>query len=232
MSDKVKIILLGVTALIIGVIGGGGYGMLQVNEMKLSLMSATQEKERARQSAERLLRMNEAAAVKYSKVLGRLIMAAAAPPLAVPSAAAPAQSQTAPDLPATTPAQSQSAPDLPAGTASAPAPAPAALDPARLIDEVRAILAVRDGLRASLDGVRASMNSEFDALAVELGNAAPDAGKVKQILEALKQNWPRKEKDMEVATRRLLVDFGLLQAPQLLRPAAPAAAAPAPAAMK
>lgn len=230
MSDKVKIILLGVTALIIGVIGGGGYGMLQVNEMKLTLMSVTQEKDRALQSAERLLKMNEAAAVKYSKVLGRLIMAAAAPPLAVPSSAAPAQSQTAPDLPATTPSRSQSAPDLPAGSASAPAAA--ALDPAKLIDEMRAILAVRDGLRASLDGVRASMNSEFDALAAELGNAAPDAGKVKQILEALKQNWPRKEKDMEVATRRLLVDFGLLLAPRLLPPAAPAAAAPAPAARK
>jgi hypothetical protein len=77
------------------------------------------------------------------------------------------------------------------------------------------------------------MNSEFDALAAELGNAAPDSEKVKQILESLKQKWPQKEKDMEAATRGLLVDLGILQAAPASKPTAtpqPAAAsAPAPA---
>jgi|GEM_PF-1588502 len=229
MSDRVKMILLGVTALIVGLAVGGGYGLLQVNEMKLTVMSVTQDKDRAVQNMDRMLKMNDAAATKYSKVLGPLVMAAATPALAVPSAAAPAQSQGAPDLPAATSARSQTAPDLPAGSATAPAPV--ALDPVKLIDEARAILAARDGLRGSLDGARVAMNSEFDALAAELGAAAPDASKVKQILESLKQSWPRKEIELEAATRRLLVDLGLQQAalPPKLAPAAAAPMAPASA---
>src|SRR5687767_6864599 len=40
--------------------------------------------------------------------------------------------------------------------------APAGDDPAKLVDHARVVLATRDGYRASLDAVRASMNSEFD----------------------------------------------------------------------
>ncbi len=126
--------------------------------------------------------------------------------------------------------------------AGVPAAPPAADDPAKLIDDARAILAARDGYRASLDGVRATLNSEFDALAAELGSAKPKPDKVKQILDDLKQNWPNKEKDMEAATRKLLVDLNLQQAPRAPKPEAastPAAApapesvpAPAPAAKK
>lgn len=103
-------------------------------------------------------------------------------------------------------------------------------DPAKLIDSVRAILAIRDGFRASLDGARASMDTEFDALATELGNAAPNADKVKQLVDGLKQNWPAKGKGMEDATRKLLADLGLSQATAAPKQEAAPVPAPAPAA--
>jgi len=188
--------------LIIGAAGGWWYGMMQVDEVTLKLMAATQERDQALQSADRLRKTNNEAATKYGRDLGKLVTAGGAP--------ATAQAQPAP---------------------AAPAAAPAVDDSAKLIDSVRVILAARDHIRATLDGVRAAMNSEFDALAVELGNAAPDSEKLKQILETLKRNWPQKEKDLEAATRRLLTDLGILQAAPAPAPAAtpqpPAAPAPA-----
>ena len=185
MSDKVKMILIGVVGLIIGVAGGGGYGMMQVDDVTQKLIAAMKEKDQAVQNSDRLRKLSDDAAKKYSKDLGKLVQAAAA---------------------------------LPAD------------DPAKLMDSARAMLAVRDGFRSSLDSARASMDSEFDALAAELGSATPNADKVKQMLDALKQAWPDKEKNMDEATRRLLVDLGLLQAPPAPAPAAAPAPAPAAAA--
>ena len=208
-----RLVVVGLVALIVGVVLGGGYGMMQVDEVTQKLTAATSERDQAVQSADRLRKLNDDAPKKYGRELGKLVMAVGAPaPSAKPAAAAPAPGQPAP----------------------APAPAaPAADDPAKLVDSARAILAARDGYRSSLDGVRASMDSEFDAIAAELGNATPDAGKVKQLLDALKQNWPNKEKDMEAATRKVLVELGLISAPPAPKPAAaapaPAAAAPAAA---
>jgi len=193
-------IVIGVVSLIIGAAGGWWYGMMQVDEVTIKLMTALQEKDQALQSAERLRKTNDEAATKYGRDLGKLVTAAGAP------AAAGAQAQPAP---------------------AAAATAPATDDPAKLIDGVRVMLAARDHIRATLDGVRAALNSEFDALAVELGNATPDAEKLKQTLGSLKQNWPQKEKDIEAATRRLLVDLGILRA----APAPTPAAAPQPAAV-
>ena len=205
MSDQARMIVIGVVSLIIGAAGGWWYGMMQVDEVTLKLMAETQEKDRALQSADRLRKANNEAATKYGRDLGKLVTAAGAP------AAVAAQAQPGP---------------------AASAAAPPTDDPAKLIDSVRVMLAARDRIRAMLDGVRAAMNSEFDALAAELGNATPDSEKLKQTLESLKQNWPQKEKDMEAATRRLLVDLGILQAAPAPKPAATPqpAAAPAPAA--
>lgn len=193
MRDDARMIVIGIVSLIIGAAGGWWYGMLQVDEVTLKLVAATQEKEQALQSADRLRKTNHEAATKYGRDLGKLVTAGGAP--------AAVQAQPAP---------------------AAPAAAPAVDDPAKLIDSVRGMLAARDHIRAMLDGVRAAMNSEFDALAAELGNAAPESEKLKQILETLKRNWPQKEKDLEVATRRLLTDLGILQAAPAPAPAAPA----------
>ena len=199
MNDNARMIVIGVVSLIIGAAGGWWYGMMQVDDVTLKLMAAIQEKEQALQSAERLRKTNHEAATKYGRDLGKLVTAGGAP------AAAAAQAQS-----------------VPAASAAASVPD----DRAKFVDSVRVMLAVRDRIRAALDEVRAAMNSEFDALAAELGNAAPDAEKLKQTLESLKQNWPQKEKDMEKATRGLLVDLGILAA----APAPRSAAAPQPAA--
>lgn len=184
MSDKVKTILIAVLALIVGAAAGGGYGMMQVDDVTQKLIAAMKEKDQAVQNSDRLRKLSDEATKKYGKDLGKMVQAAGA---------------------------------LPAD------------DPAKLIDSVRALLAVRDGFRSAQDGARASMNSEFDALAAELGGATPSADKVKQLLDALKQSWPDKEKNMEEATRRLLVDLGLLQAPPAPKAAAASAPADAPA---
>jgi len=183
MRSTAKLVLVGLVSLVIGAAGGGGYGMMQVDAVKQQLTAATQEKERAVQDATRLRKLSDAAARIYGIELGKLVNATGAP--------APA----------------------PAPVTGQPAVTPAAGDDTKALDSARAILARRDGFRASLDGVRAAMNSEMDALAAELGNASPDAGKVKELLDSLKTNWPNKEKDLEAATRKLLNDLGLAQAP-------------------
>ena len=188
MSDQARTLVIGVVSLIIGAAGGWWYGMMQVDDVTLKLMTAVQEKDQAIQSADRLRKTNNEAATKYGKDLGKLVTAGGAPAAVAPPAP-PAQ---------------------PAPAASAAAPAME--DPAKLIDGVRAMLAARDHIRATLDGIRGAMNSEFDALAAELGNVPPDTEKLKQVLESLRRNWPQKEKDIDAATRRLLTDLGILQA--------------------
>ena len=204
MNDSARMIVIGVVSLIIGAAGGWWYGMMQVDAVTLKRMTAVQEKEQAMQSADRLRKTNDEAAAKYGRDLGKLVTTVGAP------AAVAAQAQPAP---------------------AASAAAPAVDDPAKLIDSVRALLAARDHIHAMLDGVRTAMNSEFDALTVELGNAAPDAEKLKQTLDSLKQNWPQREKNIETATRGLLIDLGILQAVPAPRPAAAPQPAAAPAAV-
>ena len=59
MSDKIKMIVIGVVALIVGAAGGGGYGMMQVDEVTQKLMAATQEKDQAVQNALRLRKLSD-----------------------------------------------------------------------------------------------------------------------------------------------------------------------------
>lgn len=198
MSSNGRTVIIAVVALIVGAAGGIAFGMMQVDEVTQQLVAASQERDQQQQAADRLRKSNEEAAKKYGRELGKLVNNSPAP-----AAAAPAD---------------------PAAATAALAPAPE--DASKLADAARALLATRDGFRSSIDALRGSMNSEFDALATELGNPAPDAVKLRQALDSLKQNWPAKEKGMEEATRKLLADLGVLgaAAPK------PAAAAPAPAA--
>ncbi len=180
MSDKVKMILAGVVSLLVGAAAGGGFGMMQVDEVTQQLNAANQQKDEALKGLDLAKKMPDESAKKFGKDLAALATAAS------------------------------NATD----------------EPAKTIDATRALLTARDQIRASLDGVRASMDGDMDALAAELGAANPNADKIKVALESLKQNWPAKEQAIEAASRKLLVDLGLLQAP----PAPKAEAAPAPAA--
>ncbi len=182
MSDKVKMILAGVVSLLVGAAAGGGFGMMQVDEVTQQLNAANQQKDEALKGLDLAKKMPDESAKKFGKELAALATAAS------------------------------NATD----------------EPAKTIDATRALLTARDQIRASLDGVRASMDGDMDALAAELGAANPNADKIKVALESLKQNWPAKEQAIEAASRKLLVDLGLLQAPPAPKAeAAPAAAAPA-----
>ena len=187
MSDKVKMILAGVVSLLVGAAAGGGFGMMQVDEVTQQLNAANQQKDEALKGLDLAKKMPDESAKKFGKELAALATAAS------------------------------NATD----------------EPAKTIDATRALLTARDQIRASLDGVRASMDGDMDALAAELGAANPNADKIKVALESLKQNWPAKEQAIEAASRKLLVDLGLLQAlpaPKAEAAPAPAAAAPATAA--
>ena len=110
-----------------------------------------------------------------------------------------------------------------------PVAAPVVDEGAKVMDAARALLVVRDGFRSSLDAARGAMDSEMDAIATELGSATPNTARIKELLDALKLNWPGKEKDLEAATRKLLADLGLATTAAPKPAATPPADAPAPA---
>ncbi len=205
MNERVKMIVAGVVGLVVGGGAGGFWGMSQVEEKQQQLMAMNGEKDAAQAAAAKLKRDADEAPKRWGRELGRLVLAA------VPDAPASPPAPGAAGQPATVPG-------------AAPAAAPAADDPARTLDAARAVLAQRDTFRSSLDGVRAQMGGDLDALALEIGNATPDIEKVRAMLTNLKANWPGMEKELEGATRRLFADMGLGA------PAAKPAATPAPAA--
>lgn len=207
MNERVKMIVAGVLGLVVGGGAGGFWGMTQVDEKQQMLIGVMSEKDAAQAAAAKLRRDAEDAPKRWGKDLGRLVMAAG-PAAAAPPAVAPVAGQPAP----------------------APAAAPVADDPAKTLDAARAVLAQRDTFRSSLDGVRAQLGGDMDALAMELGNATPDMEKVKALLGTLKANWPGTEKELENVTRKLFADMGLGAPPKPAAAPAPAAAAAPPAA--
>lgn len=224
MNEKAKVAVTGVVGLLIGAAGGAGWGVMQVQAAHDETAAVTQQKNDAEQNASRLRMANQNAVKKWSADLGKLVSAA---PVTQPPAA---------DAGAATPvaAPGATAPAAPAPAVAAPA------DPAPLMDGARAIVAARDGVRATLDGARAALDGDFDALAAELGQPVPDPAKVNALVLTLQQNWPHKDQDLQAASQQLLTDMGVLPAapkpaapaaaPAAEAPAAPVAAAPAPAA--
>ena len=80
MSEKVKLILVGVISLLVGAAGGGGFGMMQVDEVTQKLTAATQEKEDALKLADKARKMPEEASKKFGKDLAALVTNAGATP--------------------------------------------------------------------------------------------------------------------------------------------------------
>jgi len=78
MSDKVKLILVGVVSLLVGAAGGGGFGMMQVDEVTQKMNAAAQEKDEALKNLDRARKMPEESAKKFGKDLASLVTAAGA----------------------------------------------------------------------------------------------------------------------------------------------------------
>lgn len=78
MSDKVKLIIVGVVSLLVGAAGGGGFGMMQVDEVTQKLTAATQEKDEALKSLDRARKMPDESAKKFGKDLAGLVTATGA----------------------------------------------------------------------------------------------------------------------------------------------------------
>jgi hypothetical protein len=78
MSDKVKLIVVGIVSLLVGAAGGGGFGMMQVDEVTQQLTAAMQEKDEALKNLDRTRKMPDEAAKKFGKELAVLATAAGA----------------------------------------------------------------------------------------------------------------------------------------------------------
>ena len=65
MSDKMKLILVGVVSLLVGAAGGGGFGMMQVDEVTQQLNAMTQQKDEA------LLRNAQIDLERYKKLVAQ-----------------------------------------------------------------------------------------------------------------------------------------------------------------
>jgi hypothetical protein len=78
MNEKAKMGIVGVVSLLVGAAGGGGFGMMQVDEVTQKLTMTTQEKEDAMKLADKAKKMPDEAARKFSKDLGVLVNAAGA----------------------------------------------------------------------------------------------------------------------------------------------------------
>lgn len=80
-----------------------------------------------------------------------------------------------------------------------------------LID-ARAIVSTRNSLRAVLTSLAASLNSDIDRMEELLGDGKVPAsreGQVRETLSVLKQTWPAKETELDVAVRKLITELGL-----------------------
>jgi hypothetical protein len=74
----------------------------------------------------------------------------------------------------------------------------------------RSIVASRNDLRSDLDAIGSRLDSQIDGLQTELAKPEPDPERLVTIMEVLRQKWPSKEAEIEVAVRKLLAELGLV----------------------
>jgi hypothetical protein len=74
----------------------------------------------------------------------------------------------------------------------------------------RSIVAARNDLRSSLDAIGNRLDSQIDELQAELAKPNPDPEKLITLLEVLRQKWPAKQAEIEVAVRKVITELGLV----------------------
>jgi len=74
----------------------------------------------------------------------------------------------------------------------------------------QSIVAARNDLRSSLDAIGSRLDSQIDELQAELAKPNPDPERLITILEVLRQKWPAKQAEIELAVRKLQAELGFV----------------------
>jgi chromosome segregation ATPase len=74
----------------------------------------------------------------------------------------------------------------------------------------QSIVAARNDLRSSLDAIGSRLDSQIDELQTELAKPNPDPERLITILEVLRQKWPAKQAEIELAVRKLQAELGFV----------------------
>jgi DNA repair exonuclease SbcCD ATPase subunit len=74
----------------------------------------------------------------------------------------------------------------------------------------KSIVAARNDLRSSLDAIGNRLDSQIDELQAELAKPEPDPEKLIAILEVLREKWPAKQAEIELAVRKVITELGLV----------------------
>lgn len=72
----------------------------------------------------------------------------------------------------------------------------------------RAIVSLRNDLRASLTSLPKLLNSEIDSLAILLAADKGDTEKIEETLDVLRLKWPAKSTQIKMETRKLVAELG------------------------
>lgn len=82
------------------------------------------------------------------------------------------------------------------------------------VTKARAIVSVRNSLRATLTSLAASLNSNIDRLEELVGpddRRIDNPAQVRERLAVLKESWPAKDAEIEVAIRKIMAEMGLVE---------------------
>ncbi len=85
-----------------------------------------------------------------------------------------------------------------------------------VITNAKTLVAARDDARSSLESLGAALNTEIDALKKELSKKSPDRKKIVELVRVLQGKWGVKKDEIELRTRKLETELGLV--PELRKP--------------